>query len=431
MPVPSEEQNRCARPRAESTPSSLYRHPRTRPPAYISPLTLISPDADPPPTYTTATGHVPLTASARGSRSSDRSRQHSSPGSLSSSRRVPRNTRSRQSSSNQDARAVTRSLSSPFLHTAYALCALSVGMSMGTSVTYPQQPPPYPWSSSEDDDSVTETEQRQRAREADGHSPWGASTGNGVRHRKSTSGVRARGGYGVLKNNTTVPGQGAGETETEGDDSSHLPNTRILTSSNTSSTPLEILYEIACWLSIVPAVFGTVWNFLHAVGLIEFAGGGGPKRVDHGVAMVWAIVTGHLHRALTLHLLTRWRIYYSPLPTLIRLLAFQAICWPATHFTLTLLGHLERPVVCWAVVGSTTAVSRAMAMWVVSNIPGSGGGGGREGRRRRWDARLGVEGLGERKWDWGEVGWRCVLPVGVVYFVMAWAEVIKQEVWGC
>ncbi|KZT20677.1 hypothetical protein NEOLEDRAFT_1158524 [Neolentinus lepideus HHB14362 ss-1] len=242
-----------------------------------------------------------------------------------------------------------------------------------------------------------------------------------------------RDGYGIVKGITTVPGvRGAGETETEGDDTSHLPNTRIIPPSPSTSTPLEILYQIACWLSIVPAVLGTVWNFLHVVELIDFAAEGGPKRVDHGIAMLWAILTGHLHRMLTLGLLTRWRIYYSPLPTLIRLLALQAICWPATHFTLTFVGHIQRPMVCWAVVGTTTAVSRAVVMWVVSNLPGGAGSSGEDGRRgRRWDERLGVEGLGERRWDWQQVVLKCAFPVGVVYFIMAWAGVLKAELWGC
>ncbi|EPQ53263.1 hypothetical protein GLOTRDRAFT_111916 [Gloeophyllum trabeum ATCC 11539] len=267
------------------------------------------------------------------------------------------------------------------------------------------------------------------------YTSWG-STPSGVRHRKSTPNLRARGGtrgherdgYNVVKSITTAPGvQGAGETETEGDETARLPNTRIVPSSALdSSAPLEIFFELACWLSIVPAVFGTIWNFLHAAGLIEFAGSGGPKRIDHAVAMIWAILTGHLHRALTLGLLTRWRAYYPPLPTLIRLLALQAICWPATHFTLSAIDHIRRPMACWAIVGSTTAVSRAMVMWVVSNL------GKRDGRRgRRWDARLGVEGMGERRWDWGAVGWKCALPVGVVYFIMAWAGVLKTEMWGC
>lgn len=32
-----------------------------------------------------------------------------------------------------------------------------------------------------------------------------------------------------------------------------------------------------------------------------------------------------------------------------------------------------------------------------------------------------------RKWDWGAVLAKCALPAGVVYFVMAWVEVLRRE----
>lgn len=145
----------------------------------------------------------------------------------------------------------------------------------------------------------------------------------------------------------------------------------------------------------------------------------------------------------------RWRVYYPPLPTLIRLLALQAICWPATHFTLTVLAHARRPVACWAVVGTTTCCSRAVQIWVTSNLvvphPPAGvppAAGSRRGSRTGSRADVGVppapakEGEATarrsgRRWDWGEVTRRCILPMGVCYFVMAWAEVLRREWQGC
>lgn len=32
-----------------------------------------------------------------------------------------------------------------------------------------------------------------------------------------------------------------------------------------------------------------------------------------------------------------------------------------------------------------------------------------------------------RKWDWSAVGRECALPAGIIYFVMAWVEVLRRE----
>ncbi|EIN06810.1 hypothetical protein PUNSTDRAFT_54178 [Punctularia strigosozonata HHB-11173 SS5] len=131
-------------------------------------------------------------------------------------------------------------------------------------------------------------------------------------------------------------------------------------------TPL--LFEAARLLSIVPAIFGSLWNVYHAWDLPD-----DPRlwRVDYLVAVLWCVLTGWQCLRLTTGLLTRWRVYYTPLSTLIRLLALQAICWPATNFTLTAFGYEKRPVVCWAIVGTTTCCSRAIQMWVTSNLVSS------------------------------------------------------------
>ena len=114
-----------------------------------------------------------------------------------------------------------------------------------------------------------------------------------------------------------------------------------------------------------------------------------------------------------------------------------AICWPATHLTLTFLDHEVRPLVCWAVIGTTTCCSRSIQMWVTSNIVeppsshhhhhhgangatvGTGVGvgvGGAELKRRY-----------RRRWDWNAVLRECALPAGIVYFVMAWTLVLRHE----
>ncbi|KAI0078009.1 hypothetical protein K474DRAFT_1684013 [Panus rudis PR-1116 ss-1] len=239
---------------------------------------------------------------------------------------------------------------------------------------------------------------------------------------------------------TTAPGIiGAGETETESEDPPrHLPTARITPSSTPSQSLLSslasdpitvlpkpprslipLLYELFRLLSIVPAVFGTLYNIYHAI----FPPHNDVwARSEYFVSALWAILTGWQCLQLTTGLLKRWRAYYRPLPTVIRLLALQAICWPATHFTLTILEYEKRPLICWALIGTTTSCSRSVQMWVTSNIivthhP--------EGLAEVTKERMKMS--RRRKWDWGAVGAKCALPAGLIYFVMAWVEVLRRE----
>lgn len=141
-------------------------------------------------------------------------------------------------------------------------------------------------------------------------------------------------------------------------------------------------------------------------------------------------------------------MYYSLLPTLIRLLALQAICWPATHLTLKIFDHDKRPLVCWAAIGTTTCISKAIEMWVTSNLrlhPKDGRGwsvrgvavwvvgelGGRAGNSDvpagsglRNDSMGNAKG---RRWNWNRVLTKCVAPPCAIYVVMAWALLLKRE----
>ncbi|KAG8214737.1 hypothetical protein J3R82DRAFT_9826 [Butyriboletus roseoflavus] len=188
-----------------------------------------------------------------------------------------------------------------------------------------------------------------------------------------------------------------------------------------------------------------------------------PDRGDYFIAVLWALLTAHQCLKLTTGLLHRWRAYYSPLSTLIRLLALQAICWPATHFTLDIVGSLgtnstfgddsltilesallrwttARPDICWAVIGTTTCISRSIQIWVTSNLLLSASSGSRINlscavpdrlRSRRVAAGEETRKLTGRKWDWGVVARVCMLPAGCLYFVMAWIGAWRREVGGC
>ncbi len=157
-------------------------------------------------------------------------------------------------------------------------------------------------------------------------------------------------------------------------------------------------------------------------------------------------------------LFLRWKAFYPLLPTLIRLLALQAICWPATHFTLVILDHRTRPLICWTAIGTTTCVSRGIQIWATSNLSERRQRVHRvrsrlnakeveerereeeKGRTRAWlrawtrgigsvgtGVGVGVMGPGKRWWDWKEVGLKCAVPAGVMYFVMAWGLLLARE----
>jgi len=286
---------------------------------------------------------------------------------------------------------------------------------------------------------------------------------------------------------TTATGQlGAGETETEPDEpSNHLPTSRIMPVSEPLVPPSVVtmlLFESSRLLSVVPAGFGVLVNAWclwcppgysptygssdHYFNRPERTEGWGrscpPDRGDYFIAALWALLTAHQCLKLTTGLLHRWRAYYSPLSTLIRLLALQAICWPATHFTLGIVGSLgtntfgddsltvlesallrwttARPDICWAVIGTTTCISRSIQIWVTSNLLSSTSSGSRTNltsaildRSRPRRALVGEETrkLTGRKWDWVIVARVCMLPAGCLYFVMAWIAAWRREAGGC
>ncbi|EMD31587.1 hypothetical protein CERSUDRAFT_100258 [Gelatoporia subvermispora B] len=268
-----------------------------------------------------------------------------------------------------------------------------------------------------------------------------------------------------------------------------------------ASLPLLRLVALSRWLAILPAVAGVLWCAWHLSCLLvcgthiahggasevckalgeaglcaasaERGGEGGVVgwAMEWMIAGLWAVLTAHQSLALTTGLLRRWRVYYTPLPTLIRVLALQAICWPATHLTLTLMNAPARPAACWAIVGTTTCVSRAVQMWVTSNIvvvaPSSSTSPScsptsssptsclnapapkadadappaQTSRTARAatallallagpepDLRMGRR--SRRKWDWAAVGRACALPACVLYVLWAWAGAWRREM-GC
>ena len=92
-----------------------------------------------------------------------------------------------------------------------------------------------------------------------------------------------------------------------------------------------------------------------------------PGSLDFAVACLWSMSTAYHALSFTTLLLRRWLLYYSILPSLIRLVALQAICWPLVRLTVHVFGA-DQPLGAWVVIGTTTALSDVVSRWVTSNI---------------------------------------------------------------
>ncbi|KAJ1034902.1 hypothetical protein NDA18_000509 [Ustilago nuda] len=92
-----------------------------------------------------------------------------------------------------------------------------------------------------------------------------------------------------------------------------------------------------------------------------------PGSLDFAVAGLWSMSTAYHALSFTTLLLRRWLLYYSILPSLIRLVALQAICWPLVRLTVHVFGP-DQPLGAWVVIGTTTALSDVVSRWVTSNI---------------------------------------------------------------
>ncbi|KAG8785504.1 hypothetical protein FRC15_001243 [Serendipita sp. 397] len=229
-------------------------------------------------------------------------------------------------------------------------------------------------------------------------------------------------------------------------------------------TPL--LFQCLRTLAVIPAGVETLHHLIRVFGPAQ-ANRSGNTRFDYVASAAWSILTAYQVLAFTTGLLNRWQHYY-PLPaTLVRLVGLQAICWPATFYTLHFLQYdgVERPLICWAVIGTTTCITRSIQMWVTSNIDdwyrdqdsaqysaqavaslALGFGekkvlGGNDTEMEESTRRRLINGKGlntntkqgkrkkDRKWDWNEVVWKCAFPAGVCYFFMAWAMLLSRELY--
>lgn len=124
----------------------------------------------------------------------------------------------------------------------------------------------------------------------------------------------------------------------------------------------------------VPGILGTYFSFKHGmeeVGLHHWirtpADVRRPGALEHFICCTWALCTAFHALSLMTLLLRRWLIYYAVLPSVIRLVAFQSICWSLVRCSLYLFGS-QQPVGGWVFVSSFTALMDVVVRWITSNI---------------------------------------------------------------
>lgn len=130
-------------------------------------------------------------------------------------------------------------------------------------------------------------------------------------------------------------------------------------------------------LATVPGIIGTFWLMRNAF-VVGWSSSmlwrkpiegmqAQPSSLEFALSALYSMTTAYHAYSFTTLLLRRWLHYYSLLPSLIRLIALQALCWPLVRLTLYTMGP-RNPLPAWIVISTTTACSDTIARWVVSNI---------------------------------------------------------------
>lgn len=130
-------------------------------------------------------------------------------------------------------------------------------------------------------------------------------------------------------------------------------------------------------LATVPGIIGTFWLMRNAI-VVGWSSSmlwrksiegmqSQPSSLEFALSALYSMTTAYHAYSFTTLLLRRWLHYYSLLPSLIRLIALQALCWPLVRLTLYIMGP-RNPLPAWIVISTSTACSDTIARWVVSNI---------------------------------------------------------------
>ncbi|KDE07215.1 hypothetical protein MVLG_02438 [Microbotryum lychnidis-dioicae p1A1 Lamole] len=280
---------------------------------------------------------------------------------------------------------------------------------------------------------------------------------------QTTPGVYRRGTeHPGMRTRTVAQNGGGGET---GGDHNDTPST-LPTSSNPIPTPppprppgpflprsrrWALLFHFIQSFSVLPSFFGfayAVHRFYSPAPLvpasstwIDYGRAAGvtqarSTRLDWFLAGMWALACAYFSHSLARGLLRRWLVYYSLLPTIVRVFSLQAICWPLTLTTHRVLSF-DQPVAAWLVCASTAAFSNVIQIWVTSNIVE------RKDQRghQRWQllsyvvqavvgppVRSEKFRKGERALSWKRVLWGTMVPFAVLGWITTVALLGQQFV---
>lgn len=92
-----------------------------------------------------------------------------------------------------------------------------------------------------------------------------------------------------------------------------------------------------------------------------------PSAIEYFFCSLWSICTAFHALSLMTMLLRRWLIYYTLVPSLIRLITFQSICWSLVRWVLWCFGP-SQPAASWIVISTFTSFFEILARWITSNI---------------------------------------------------------------
>lgn len=92
-----------------------------------------------------------------------------------------------------------------------------------------------------------------------------------------------------------------------------------------------------------------------------------PSAIEYFFCSLWSICTAFHALSLMTMLLRRWLIYYTLVPSLIRLITFQSICWSLVRWVLWCFGP-SQPAAGWIVISTFTSFFEILARWITSNI---------------------------------------------------------------
>lgn len=126
--------------------------------------------------------------------------------------------------------------------------------------------------------------------------------------------------------------------------------------------------------AVVPGVIGTIVLFRHAYEEARLGRwirtnymADNASALEYLSSMLWSMCTAFHALSLTTMLLRRWLIYYTLLPTLIRLVTFQSISWSLVRAVLDLAGKAQ-PATGWIIVSTFTSLFEIGTRWITSNI---------------------------------------------------------------